>query len=51
MKILNSTPADIDTIFELYDQATAYQKLHTTRYWLGFDRALVEEEVLAQRQW
>ena len=51
MKILNSTPADIDTIFELYDQATAYQRLHTTRYWLGFNRALVEEEILAKRQW
>jgi ribosomal protein S18 acetylase RimI-like enzyme len=51
MKILNSEPADIDTIFELYDLATAYQQKYTNRSWLGFERSLILEEILAQRQW
>lgn len=51
MKILNSLSKDIDRIFELYDLATAYQKLHTSRTWLGFDRSMVLEEINEGRQW
>lgn len=51
MEIRNSTLADIDKLFELYDLATAYQKKHTNRYWLGFERSLVEEEIRQGMQW
>lgn len=51
MKILNSIPSDIDTIFDLYKKATAFQKQHTSRSWLGFERALVLKEISEGRQW
>ncbi|MBO9631838.1 MAG: GNAT family N-acetyltransferase [Chitinophagaceae bacterium] len=51
MKILNSLPSDIDTIFDIYDKATAFQKQHTSRSWLGFERDLVLKEISEGRQW
>jgi RimJ/RimL family protein N-acetyltransferase len=51
MPIVNSTPEDIPVILDLYDQAIAYQKKVASRYWLGFDKKLIETEVAEHRQW
>jgi RimJ/RimL family protein N-acetyltransferase len=50
-QILNSTLEDIDTIFDLYEQAIAYQKTVFHRQWVSFERSLVETEIKEQRQW
>lgn len=49
MKIINSTFEDLDTIFKLYDAATAYQKTVNTKSWNGFERTLVEKEITENR--
>lgn len=51
MKIELSTPGDIDTIFSLYDEGTRYQKAVAKKHWQGFERTLVEREILEKRQW
>lgn len=51
MKIINSSPEDIDTIFRLYDEGTAYQKAIARKHWKGFSRSLVESEISEKRQW
>jgi ribosomal protein S18 acetylase RimI-like enzyme len=51
MEIKNSTLEDIDAIFALYDQATAYQKTVFHKNWEGFDRAMVTTEINENRQW
>jgi L-amino acid N-acyltransferase YncA len=40
MQIINSTPNDITAIFELYDEAIAYQKKVFDKHWQGFDQRL-----------
>ncbi|RRJ93802.1 GNAT family N-acetyltransferase [Flavobacterium macacae] len=49
MTILKSKTEDIDAIFKLYDQATAYQKTVTKKSWKGFERALIENEIEENR--
>ena len=51
MEILNSIPADIDRLFELYDAATLYQKTVGGLAWKGFDREPVLKEIEAGDQW
>lgn len=51
MKIINSTPEDIDAIFALYDEAVAYQKLHYNQHWQGFEVAMVQKEINEKWQW
>lgn len=52
MKIENSTIADIDEIFRLYDIASAYQRAKkTVVVWPTFQRALVEREIAENHQW
>ncbi|CAL1516315.1 GNAT family N-acetyltransferase [Chitinophaga sp. MM2321] len=51
MKIINGTAADIDIIFSLYDAGTSYQKQIAQKHWLGFDRALIENEISENRLW
>lgn len=51
MKIVNSTPEDIETIFKLYDEGTAYQKTVAKKHWKGFRRSLIETEIREKRQW
>nr|WP_290936244.1 hypothetical protein [Haliscomenobacter sp.] len=51
MKIINSTHADIDTIFHLYDEAIAFQKKVFNKQWEGFERDLIETEIQENRQW
>lgn len=50
--IQNSAPNDIDTIFELYELATQFQKSKgDVVVWPAFERAMVLEEIHHQRQW
>jgi len=52
MKIANCTIHDIDTIFELYAIATAYQKAkQTVVVWPVFERELIATEIAENRQW
>ncbi|SDD92878.1 GNAT family N-acetyltransferase [Pedobacter soli] len=51
MEILNSTPNDIEQIFELYKIATAFQKTKYIVQWPQFEQALIETEVAELRQW
>lgn len=50
-QIINSTFADIDQIFNLYDAAIAYQKTVFNKHWQGFERDMVEKELTEQLQW
>lgn len=51
MKIINSSPEDIDAIFKLYDEAIKYQKIHFIQHWQGFDREMVKKEIAEKKQW
>jgi ribosomal protein S18 acetylase RimI-like enzyme len=45
MIIRNSQRNDIDGIFNLYTQATAYQKTVNNKYWRGFEKSRVISEI------
>ncbi len=45
MDIVNASPDDIATIFDLYDKAIEFQKTDFDKTWLGFDREFVEMEI------
>lgn len=51
MIILNSSLADVNTIFNLYNQATEHQKKVFTKNWVGFEKSLIEAEILENHQW
>jgi hypothetical protein len=51
MQILLSNLSDIDTIFEFYDKAIAFQKANSKQHWLPFERNLIEKEIGEKRQW
>ncbi len=51
MKIENSTKEDTNTIFGLYEIATAYMKERSLVVWPAFDRKMVEQEIEEKRQW
>ncbi|WP_205945313.1 GNAT family N-acetyltransferase [Pedobacter hiemivivus] len=51
MEVIKSTDQDIDAIFELYDAATAYQKVVGSINWLGFERAMVAQTIKDDLQW
>jgi ribosomal protein S18 acetylase RimI-like enzyme len=51
LKILNSTPSDLSTIFEFYDYAVAHQKKVSDKHWKGFDEELVKQEIADNRQY
>ena len=51
MKIVNSTPNDVDVIFGLYDKAIEFQKTVFDKTWLGFDRTLIATEIAELRLW
>lgn len=51
MQILNSTTSDIDQIFDLYQQATTFQKSKYIVQWPKFEQILIETEVAELRQW
>jgi DNA-damage-inducible protein D len=51
MHITNSTLQDHARIFELYDDAIAYQKKVFNKTWKGFDHEMVKNEIEENRQW
>ncbi len=52
MEITNSTPEDIDAIFELYRLATVFQKdKFPDNLWPQFDERLITSEIAEKRQW
>jgi predicted GNAT family N-acyltransferase len=51
MQIQNCNIEDIDTIFELYAHARAYQTQKKVVVWPTIDRTLVETEIAENRQW
>ena len=51
MKIINSTDKDTQAIFNLYNEAVAFQKTKFNRHWQGFDTVMVEKEIQENRQW
>ena len=50
MKIESCNPGDLDLIFHFYDLAIEYQKTKFDKYWLPFDRGMVECEISERRQ-
>ena len=50
-QIHNSNHSDIDSIFNLYDLATEFQKTKFRVHWPKFERSLVETEIAEKRQW
>lgn len=51
MTFIPSTIHDIDSIFEFYEMAIAYQKTKFNKHWLVFERDLVTKEISENRQW
>ena len=51
MRIENVVTEDIETVFELYDQAIEFQKTVFDKHWLGFDLELVNKEIEEGRLW
>jgi ribosomal protein S18 acetylase RimI-like enzyme len=51
MQILSSQDNDISAIFNLYEEAVAYQKTKFDKHWLPFDRGMVEKEIKEKKQW
>jgi hypothetical protein len=49
MEIIKTTNADIDAVFEIYNEATSYQKTVNNKSWRGFERALIETEITENR--
>ena len=51
LQILNSAPADLDIIFELFASAIAYQEKKGYNRWPLFSRKLIETEMAEERHW
>ena len=51
MEINQSLHDDIDSILELYDEATALQSSKGMTQWPKIDRSLIESEIEEKRQW
>jgi ribosomal protein S18 acetylase RimI-like enzyme len=49
--IINSNLDDLDMIFDFYDDAIAFQKTVYDKQWLGFDKAMIIEEIKENRQY
>ncbi|WP_347050081.1 GNAT family N-acetyltransferase [Flavobacterium olei] len=49
MEFLKTTKKDIDAIFDIYNQATAYQKTVNIKSWRGFEKELIEKEIEEER--
>lgn len=51
LQFINSTIEDIDTIYQFYDDAIAFQKTVFKKHWKGFDRLAIEREIHEGRHW
>ncbi|MDQ7949105.1 MAG: GNAT family N-acetyltransferase [Pedobacter sp.] len=51
IQIQQSTPTDLELIFEFYGYAVAHQKEVSDQHWEGFDPVLVKQEIAEGRQY
>lgn len=51
MEITNSLIHDLRTIFQLFDEAIAYQKKNGFQLWPQFSTELIETEIKEKRHW
>jgi hypothetical protein len=51
MQITNSTLQDLDTIFQFFDHAIAYQKNNGYPLWPQFKREMIGSEIKEKRHW
>ena len=51
MEFVNSTLADIEFIFQLYDSAIEYQTKNGYELWPQFERQLIEADIKEKRHW
>lgn len=49
MKFLKTTKEDIDAVFDIYNEATSYQKTVNIKSWRGFEKSLIEKEIEENR--
>lgn len=49
MEFLKTKNEDIDTVFDIYNAATSYQKTVNNKSWRGFERTLIEKEITENR--
>jgi len=49
MEFFKTTNKDIDAVFDIYNEATSYQKTVNNKSWRGFERALIEKEIAENR--
>ena len=49
MKFLKTVNEDIDAVFDIYNEATAYQKTVNIKSWRGFEKSLIEKEIEENR--
>jgi ribosomal protein S18 acetylase RimI-like enzyme len=49
MEFFKTTTQDIDAVFDIYNEATSYQKTVNNKSWRGFERALIEKEIAENR--
>ena len=45
MNIKNSTPQDLELIFQMYELATNYQQARSIAIWPTFDKKMVQTEI------
>jgi len=51
LQIVNTTFADIDFTFKLFDSAIEYQKKNNYELWPQFSKELIETEIAEKRHW
>jgi ribosomal protein S18 acetylase RimI-like enzyme len=51
MQIISCASIDIQSIFDLYEKATEYQKTKFDKHWLGFETDLIAAEINEKRLW
>lgn len=51
MKIVNTTLADLETVFSLYRDARALQKAGGFNLWPEFENDLIQKEIAEKRHW
>jgi len=51
IRIINTTTADLETVYSLFDAAIAYQKSNGFIVWKGYDKAVLQTDVADGRQY
>ncbi|MEP6931112.1 MAG: GNAT family N-acetyltransferase [Flavobacterium sp.] len=49
MEFFKTTNEDIDAVFDIYNEATSYQKTVNIKSWRGFEKSLIEKEIEENR--